>query len=230
MMHDAAQMTAECERVLKNAGHNIVSELLRFSEEFLEWNHVPPKDVHDGLSASQYYYHAHPREENRNGPHDDEHGHFHTFVRGQAIPADAVPCAADERDKKELSKKESNDLICHIIGVGMDSYGRPNKLFTTNRWVTGEDWFKAEDIIRFFDHFEIDHAYPSWPVNLWLTSVLRLFRPQIETLLKQRDERIVAWQKDNPGQNAYEDRALEVISALPVNIDEQRARIAEFCV
>jgi len=35
--------------------------------------------------------------------------------------------------------------------------------------------------------FRIDHGRPSWPTNIWITAMLRLFRPQIERLLRQRD-------------------------------------------
>lgn len=63
----------------------------------------------------------------------------------------------------------------------------PIGLFTTNRWVTGEAWYRASDIIAMLDIFCIDHAYPSWPVNIWLTNLLLLFRPQVEWLLMRRD-------------------------------------------
>jgi hypothetical protein len=50
---------------------------------------------------------------------------------------------------------------------------------------------------------------------------LRLFRPQIESLLRERDERIRAWQRAHPEVNTYEDRRLEVTSQLPVKVEAQ---------
>ena len=40
------------------------------------------------------------------------------------------------------------------------------------------------------DHFDMDLLYPSWPVNIWITSMMQLFRPQIQYLLTQRDTAI----------------------------------------
>jgi hypothetical protein len=62
---------------------------------------------------------------------------------------------------------------------------------------------------------------PSWAVNRWLTSVLRLFRPQIEDLLRHRDARVRQWRMQNPGVNTYEDRRLEVTSQSPVDVQAQ---------
>jgi hypothetical protein len=70
----------------------------------------------------------------------------------------------------------------------MDAYGWPIGLFTTNRWVTNQTWYSAADTIRMLDRFLIDHAYPSWPVNRWISAMFRLFRPQIVELLERRDQ------------------------------------------
>jgi hypothetical protein len=71
------------------------------------------------------------------------------------------------------------------------------------------------------DGFDLKMDRPSWAVNRWLTGLLRLFRPQIEELLRQRDERLRAWQKRHPEVNAYEDRRLEATSQLPIDVEAQ---------
>jgi hypothetical protein len=71
------------------------------------------------------------------------------------------------------------------------------------------------------NRFDLKMGKPSWPVNRWLTAMLILFRPQIEELLQQRDERIRAWQRAHPEVNSYEDRRLEVTSQLPVSVEAQ---------
>ncbi|MEE4463921.1 hypothetical protein V2S84_17735 [Azotobacter chroococcum] len=68
--------------------------------------------------------------------------------------------------------------------------------------------------------FSIDHAYPSWPTNLWLTALLKLFRPQIEALLEHRDRVMEAWQAAHPGQDVFEDRALEITGYLPISVED----------
>jgi hypothetical protein len=93
--------------------------------------------------------------------------------------------------------------------------------FTTNRWVTGKVWYTAESVISLLDRFEMDLALPSWPVNIWATSMLRLFRPQIETLLVERDARIAAWQIETPGENVFEDRKRDITSVADISVEDQ---------
>ena len=103
----------------------------------------------------------------------------------------------------------------------MNPDGFPIGLFSTNRWVTGETFYKADDVISMLDSFKMDLLYPSWPVNIWITAMIKLFRPQIEVLLRQRDETIGQWQLTNINQDVYEDRDLEVTSQTPVDVDKQ---------
>ncbi|MCY1348032.1 hypothetical protein D9M69_341640 [compost metagenome] len=101
----------------------------------------------------------------------------------------------------------------------MDAWGQPIGLFACHRWVTGETWYPAEAVKQLLPRFSIDHAFPSWPTNLWLTALLRLFRPHIEALLEHRDLVVEAWQKAHPERDAFEDRALEITGYLPISIE-----------
>ena len=49
---------------------------------------------------------------------------------------------------------------------------RGKELIKKNRRIRAEH-------LEALDRFDIDHAYPSWPVNRWLTAMVRLFRPQM---------------------------------------------------
>ena len=73
----------------------------------------------------------------------------------------------------------SDEALSHLIAIAMDSYGYPTNLFTVNRWVTAEAWYLAEQVIQMLDHFVIDHAYPSWLVNRWISAMFVLYRPHI---------------------------------------------------
>jgi hypothetical protein len=109
-----------------------------------------------------------------------------------------------------------------LIAISMDRAGWPIGLFTTNRWVTGETWYAAGDVSAMLNRFDVRMSKPSWPVNRWLTQMLVLFRPQIEALLQERDERVRAWQREHPEvENIYEDRRLEVTSQTPVSVEAQ---------
>lgn len=213
-MRRAGEDIRECHRVLEKGGLNVVGEILRGQGEFVEFNHYPADDVFDADSHAQYYYHAH-----RGG--EGEHGHFHTFLRAPGMPAGVapVPYAGDE------PWPAGEAALSHLVAIAMDDYGYPSGLFTVNRWVTGDAWYAAGDVIRMLDFFGIDHANPSWPANRWITAMLRLFRPQIEALILTRDATLAEWMRTHPGEDAFEDRALEITSQAAISVEEQIAAV-----
>ena len=201
-----------CYRLLqKNETYgNVVREVLRDQGTFYELEHYPKGDVHDSDSFSQYFYHAHRGIEGENG-------HFHTFLRAKGMPGKPKPAPYDGT----VAWPAGTDALSHLIAISMDPKGYPIGLFSTNRWVTGETWYKAQDVITMLDHFEMDMLYPSWPVNIWITETMRLFRPQIEELIVKRDESVEDWSNKYPDKDVYEDRELEVTSEVLVNVDRQ---------
>jgi Domain of unknown function (DUF6969) len=208
----AGRDAVECHRALAQTKDNIVGDLLRDVETFYEWNHYPDGDVYDPNSHAQFYFHTHPQEL-RGG----EHGHFHTFMRPKGMLKDMTPAPLPDLE----APREENDALSHLVGISMDQYGVPIRIFTTNRWVTGEVWYAAGDVQRMVDLFIIDHTRPSWPVNRWVSAMICLFQPQIVQLLDARDAAVAAWETAHPGVNVYEDRELEITSVTPISIDAQ---------
>lgn len=217
-MRQAGQVILESYRALQKAGLNLVGEVLRDSlnkgETFYELTHYPAEDVYDRDSHAQYYYHAHRGD-------IGEHGHFHTFLRPAGMPAGVAPIAYPATDPWP----QGDEALSHLVAIAMDDYGYPTCLFTTNRWVTAEAWYPADQVIRMLDRFVIDHAYPSWPVNRWISAMFVLFRPHIEPLLKRRDETVWAWAVAHPGEDIFEDRALDITSQMPVSVEETLAEV-----
>ena len=216
-MAEAAREVRTCQRVLAKTGDSVVGELLRGQGAIHEWRHYPQGDVYDSEYHAQYYYHCHPEEERPGG----EHGHFHTFLRALGMPEGVRPAPLPDY----TPPPGDNDALSHLVGIAMDQNGRAVRLFTTNRWVTGETWYAAPDVVRMLDAFVIDHARPSWPANRWITAMLRMFRPQVEELLHERDATIRRWAAAHPDANVHEDRALEVTSEIPICVEEQLAAI-----
>ncbi len=211
-MEAAGADIKECYRLLlKNEDFgNIVREVLKNQGQFVQFDHYPKGDVHDRDSCSQYFYHAHRGL-------DGENGHFHTFLRSKGMPEQATPIPYSGKEKWP----EGDDALSHIIAISMNPRGYPIGLFSTNRWVTGETFYTAEDVVSMLDYFEMDLLYPSWPVNIWITATMKLFRPQIEYLLTKRDETIADWESKYPDRDVYEDRDLEVTSQLNIDVDRQ---------
>lgn len=213
-MSKAADDVLEALRVMGKAGTNPVAQVLKHQGEFVESDHYPKGDVYDDESAAQYYYHAHRAE-------TGEHGHFHTFLRLKGFPSKIKPAPYSGKAKRPLGK----NALSHLVAVSMDRSGLPIGLFTTNRWVTGETFYSAPDVIRMLDRFDVDHTHPCLATNRWISALLRLFRPQIEILLLQRDETIRDWQRRHPKLDVFEDRNLEITSELSIDIDAQAAMI-----
>ena len=183
------------ERALARQGFNVVARLLRDEGTFYEWDHYPAGDVRDRATGALYFYHAHGAAERPAG----EHGHFHCFLRVAGLQH-------------------------HLVAVAMDDRGRPNRLFTVNRWVTDDSWIDAASATRLLDRFHLDEARPSRWVNRWLEALMRLFRPEIEALLRRRDRYLDDWRRRHPGVDALADRRLATLSETAISID---VRIAE---
>ncbi|WP_168011811.1 DUF6969 family protein [Halomonas salinarum] len=193
----AAREALDCQRVLKKVGLNLVGELLKGQDDFVEFNHYPDGDVYDRETGGQYYYHAH-----RGG----EHGHFHVFNRPFAdnAPGTVTPPT-------------------HLMAVSMDPWGEPVGLFTTNRWVTGEHWREAAETLALADAFAVDHAWPSWPVNRWITALLACYHPYLSVLLEHRDREIARLAE--AGADVFENREVEVIGELPIDLPAWATRL-----
>lgn len=217
-----AELTA-AERAFARQQTSVVARLLRDEGTFFEWDHFPAGEIYDPQSGAQYFYHAHgatpPRVGKEKKFHNlmpaahagaqrpaHEHGHFHTFLREPGQPPS------------------------HIVAVAMDFHGRPNRLFTANRWVTEELWLEAPRLIAKLDRFSVDLPRPSRWVNRWLAALLRLFRPEIEDLLRQRDAALADWGRRHPGADPLAARELEIPSQLEISlagqIDQVRRALA----
>ena len=211
-MAAAGEQILECYRVLEKSSSNVVAEVLRGQGTFYEFDHYPDGDVYDPGTHSQFYYHSH---------REGEHGHFHTFLREKGMPNDCRPVKQSEAD----FMKERDDKLSHLIAISMNRAGFPIGLFTTNRWITADNWYKADDVIKILDRFEMDLASPSLPVNISLTAILRLFRPQIEELVRKRDSTVADWQKKHPEKDAFEDRGCDITSARRISVAAQIRRV-----
>jgi Domain of unknown function (DUF6969) len=237
VMAAAGREVLDCQRVLAKAGDTVLSDLLRDSASVDAWSHYPEGDVYDPETHAQYFYHAHPQAQRA----AREHGHFHTFLRPRGMPsgirplmmpelaiadAPAAPAEPAVPPAPQPNQGTDNDELSHLVAISMDAAGAPIRLFTTNRWVTGETWYAAADVVVMLDRFVVDLARPSWPLNRWLTAMFRLFRPQIVALLRARDETVMAWRRRHRGKvHVFEDRRLEVTSSIDIDLDAHLGRL-----
>lgn len=200
-MAEGGRAVLAARRALGRDEHNVVSALLAGSGTFYQWDHYPAGDVVDAASGAQYFYHAHPPD-----PDFPEHGHFHCFMR--------------------LAAAAAKPALCHLIAISMDAAGEPIRLFTVNRWVTGESWLPAPRLAPLLERFAARRARPGAPVDRWIAGMLGLFGPQIRVLQRRRDRRLDDWRRRHPTRDALEDRELEVTSSLEVAVSAQIAAVS----
>lgn len=214
LMRAAAEI-AECNRILDKSGLNLVGEVLRGFGDFIQFEHYPPEDSYDPESHSQYYFHAHPPGERE----WSDYGHFHIFLRPKGMPAGISPVPLPDL----APEGDGNDRLSHIVAISMTHAGQPERLFTTNRWVTAETWYRADDVVAMLDRVRFDTAWPSWPLNRWLSAFLTLYCDDIADLLRERDQAVARWQASHLGLNVFEDRDLEITSCRDIDLSQKLA-------
>ena len=178
-------------------GRGLLAEVLGQDGAFVEWEHYPPRDAVDRRSGFRFYYHAH--EAARRAV--DEHGHFHVFA-ARAAARDGEPA------------------YMHLFAISVDARGMPTRVFTTNRWVTGEHWQSAPSVLRALRRLDLSGARPR-RVAAWVQDMARLFSPQIEAVIHERDRRIAERARRQPLQQLLEDRRTHIVSQCAVDLARQ---------
>lgn len=153
--------------------------LLGGARGFVEWAHYPQPDALDADSGWRFYYHAHAASQRLR----DEHGHFHVFA-----PA-------------------PGGSFSHWIGVTLDRRGLPMRLFTTNRWVTDEQWRDAPQLAG--RRPRLRGAEPR-EVGAWLEDLLCLYADEVAGLQRERDQRMRG--------RGLDDQRLRIPSQCRVNL------------
>jgi hypothetical protein len=224
-MGSAAAIVRDCRRELSTRKAGLLSEVTAGSPVTCVWRHYPDGEVYDSRSHAQYFFHAHPENQRRGA----EHGHFHTFMRAEGMPLGVTPLLLPELAVADAAtlppqaaplKRGARDEVSHLVAIAIDTRGEPIRLFTTNRWVTGESWYRADDVIQMLDRFAIAATEPSAVLNRWVGAMIQLFRPQIAALLRTRDETVMAWRRRRR-THVFDDHRLEVTSSLEIELDAQ---------
>ncbi|WP_437559593.1 DUF6969 family protein [Acidithiobacillus sulfuriphilus] len=202
-MRNAGKQVERIMADLAGCGLNAVADLLRGQEPFTEGLHYPPDDARDAKTGARFYYHAHA------GPLD-EHGHFHLFA----------PISPSRREAEDCTK----DLV-QLVAISMDVWGMPQALFSINQWVSGGRWRDAGKTLDLLGRYRVEHAYPSWMVNRWITAMLRLFHPHIAALLAARDKAIGEAATGISVAAVRADRRRPVVAIMPIDVGELLAEL-----
>jgi len=238
---EAAAVAAlrECRAALAASGSTVIDAAIGAGESAAaDWVHYPPDEVYDPVSHLQYFYHRHPRAAAAPTVLPAEHGHFHLFLRGEGMPAGVVPMLLPEtavanaprpgRSAPQSAplKRGNRDEVCHLVAISVDGRGEPVRLFTTNRWVTGESWYRGDDVARMLDRLRRGGGPDRGGVlDRWIGAVLCLFHADIAALLQERDKAVADWRWRWPRSNALEDARLEIASSRTVDLAARLAAV-----
>jgi Domain of unknown function (DUF6969) len=230
-MQAAATIVRDIRSTLIRHDGGILSTFAADLDAFVEWQHYPAGEVYDPQSHAQFFYHTHSAAQRS----AREHGHFHTFLRAEGMPLGVAPLVLPEiaianalRPPPQAAplKYGGRDEVSHLVAVALNGRGEPIRLFTTNRWVTGETWYRGDDVIKMLNRFTLGAAACPVLLNRWVTSIVALFRPQIASLLRLRDETVMGWRRRRR-TNVFEDPRLEITSSFDVDLDTQFALLAQ---
>jgi hypothetical protein len=198
----AAHSLVKTTVAMHQSGIPLMRRVLPPEMDAILWEHYPENDAVSPHNGSRYFYHCHPVEERGAG----EHGHFHLFLPKQAMAQSGkVKCAPADPEADRAD-------VVHLAAISVSPDGLPISMFTVNRWVCDEWLFSHSDIMAAIDRFDLTDADGDPLVNSWLTAMVQVAKPVIDQLLVERDERLAAANWDG------EDRALEVISMAPIDL------------
>lgn len=168
-------------------------QLLAGPEPWASARHYPSGDVYDFSTHAQFYFHTH-----RQG----ERGHVHLFLRPKGMPRGVAPQAT----------QVERDAPCHLVAIGFNDNGRPMEIFTTNRWVTAEAWYRGDDVVRLLPYFRFIQPSSHGLGGRWLAAFLAMTAPLVETLIMERDASIASRMQSHPDGDVLEDNDLEITS------------------
>lgn len=187
-LHASAQTALAVPLRYAQAGTSLAHAALAGARHFEVLRHYPERDVVDTAAGTRFYYHAHRL-------NDPEHGHFHLFVHGHR-PGEFM----------------------HLAALSLDVNGQPVRWFTTNRWVTGEHWRPAVQLLPALRRWRVQTGGRLAPVAHWLSAMVALYAQELVQLLRERDLRMAPlFQGRSRAETeaVFEDRSLDVISTCP---------------
>lgn len=175
-------------------GSSLVHAAMAGRSQCVEMEHYPRHDIVDATHRTRVYYHAHGSRRKQSA----EHGHFHLFAHG----------------------RNAGEYM-HLVGISLDALGQPIRLFTTNRWVTGEAWSDARKVEAALACFEVKVRGRMAPVARWATAMVQLYFPQIVQLVQRRDAVMAKRSMQTDWETLCEDRRLDVVTQRQISLGKR---------
>jgi hypothetical protein len=182
-----------CIEAMARRRTNPVLEVLRGVSDVQWRRRYPAGNLRFRGACLRAFYHCHRVP----GGAACEHGHFHLFVR--------APREADTPER-----------WTHAAALSMDALGQPLCWLAVNRWVSAGPWRKARTVVALIDRVEIPAG--ARLLERWIGAMLRAFRPEVATLLAQRDRALARLAASRTPADVLADRSVYVLAARPVDL------------
>jgi hypothetical protein len=116
------------------------------------------------------------------------------------------------------------DHTAHIVGISLGADGWPQALFTVNLWAVGDADEPPGRLKHFARNFRLYETHGPADAIRFVNLVFRAFLPEIEALQDAKAAALAAYRKQHPGSDPYEDRTLEVLSRVAIDVRADAAR------
>lgn len=151
----------------------------------------------------------------------DEHGIFDRKTRSQVYyHTHGSPDEAGHFHTVRLF----DDHTVHLVAISMTETGWPQALFTVNLWAIGDTHETPARLKRYAREFRIGRT--PWDPRLvsFVNLVFEAFLPEIQRLQDVKEETFAAYRATHPDANPFEDRSLEILSRVPLDLDRHPLR------
>ena len=180
------------------------------------WAHYPDDDAIDPVSGYQWFYHSHSPQDRPGAP---EHGHIHLFAR-RPLWSRRLRSASERAFAALCGDPTAPVQTRHLLTIGFDGKGIPISLFTVNSWVTGDRMLGADLTLELLAGLRLNTGHAE--VDTVIASVAQLCRPELQELMRQRDESLRA----HPGPERLQDPSLELLSECRIDWDATLGRVS----
>ena len=99
--------------------------------------------------------------------------------------------------------------------------GLPVRIFTTNQWVTGEQFQWADQVMEGVHHFHLETKGRMAPISRWLVAFMRLFANEIEQLVLARDLRLASLSEVMDLEKVLDLRDHHILTQCNINLMER---------
>jgi len=110
------------------------------------------------------------------------------------------------------------DHTVHLVAISMTPDGWPQALFTVNLWAIGDVYESAANLRRYVRSFRLAEQVGPPVLVRFVNLVFRAFGTEIERLQEEKIETLAAYRAAHPAQNIFEDRSLEILSRVAVDV------------